>query len=138
MQGSSSGILPVNARAEVKKINLNYIDSFIFYSFANRLSNDIHFNLITEVHVVTSVSKLYIFIIYLYYRPFSPHTGNINERPFCRLIEAFVLDPEQRNIRWTFTGRRAFTGRKPICTIYILNIYVPNDSIFMSADLSVS
>ena len=32
MKGSSSGILPVNTHAEVNKLNLNYIDSFIFYS----------------------------------------------------------------------------------------------------------
>ena len=36
------------------------------------------------------------------------------ERPFCILLEAFVLDLQQRNIRWAFTGRRAFTGRKPL------------------------
>ena len=44
------------------------------------------------MHVVIFVSKLYIFIIYLYYRPFLLQTGNTSERPFRRLIEAFVLD----------------------------------------------
>ena len=69
---------------------------------------------IIEDHVVTFVSKLYIFIIFLYYRPFLPQNGNTSERPFCILIEAFVLDFQQLNIRWAFTGRRAFTGRKPL------------------------
>ena len=41
---SYSGILPVNAHAEVNILNLNYIDSFIFYSSTNRLSNDVHYN----------------------------------------------------------------------------------------------
>ena len=36
-----SGILPVNANAEANKLNLNYINSFIFYSSRTRLSNDI-------------------------------------------------------------------------------------------------
>ena len=67
-----------------------------------------------EDHLVTFVSKLYIFIIYLYYRPFLPQTGNTSERPFCILIEALVLDLQQRNIRWAFTGRQAFTDRKPL------------------------
>ena len=39
-----SGILPVNAHAEVNILNLNYIYSFIFYSPNNRVSNDIHHN----------------------------------------------------------------------------------------------
>ena len=43
-----------------------------------------------------------------------PQTGNTSESPFCILIEAFDLDLQQRNIRWAFTGRRAFTGRKPL------------------------
>ena len=40
----SSGILPINAHAKVNMLNLNYINNFIFYSSANRLSNDIHYN----------------------------------------------------------------------------------------------
>ena len=40
-----SGILPVNAHAEVNMLNLNYIKIFTFYSSANRLSNDINYNL---------------------------------------------------------------------------------------------
>ena len=39
-----SGILPVNAHAAVNILNLNSIDSFIFYSSTTRLSNDIHYN----------------------------------------------------------------------------------------------
>ena len=39
-----SGILPVNAHAEVNILNLNYIDRFIFYSSTNRLSNDADYN----------------------------------------------------------------------------------------------
>ena len=34
--------VPVNAHAEVKILNLNYIYSFIFYSSTTKLSNDIH------------------------------------------------------------------------------------------------
>ena len=45
-----------------------------------------------QLHVATFVLKLYILVIELYYRPFLPQTGNTSERPFCRLIEAFVLD----------------------------------------------
>ena len=40
----SSGILPVNAHAEVNILHLIKIDSFIFYSSTTRLSNDIHYN----------------------------------------------------------------------------------------------
>ena len=39
-----SGILPVNAQAEANILILNYIYSFIFYSFNNRLSNNINCN----------------------------------------------------------------------------------------------
>ena len=35
-----SGFLPVNAHAEANILNLNNSNSFIFYSSANRLSND--------------------------------------------------------------------------------------------------
>ena len=76
-------------------------------------------------YVVTFVSKLYIFIIYLYYRPFLPQTGNTSERPVCLLIEAFVLDLQQRNIRWAFTGRQAFTGRKPLATVVVVDQFTP-------------
>ena len=40
----TSGILPVNAHAEVNILNLNYINRF-FYSSCTRLSNDVHNNL---------------------------------------------------------------------------------------------
>ena len=40
--------------------------------------------LITEVHIVTFVSKLYIFIIYFCYLRFLPQTRNTSEHPFCR------------------------------------------------------
>ena len=46
-----------------------------------------HVQLITEIHFVTFVSKLYILTFYLYYWPFLPQTGNTSERPFCRYIE---------------------------------------------------
>ena len=39
-----SGILPVNAHAEANILILNYINSFIFYSFNNRLPNNINCN----------------------------------------------------------------------------------------------
>ena len=42
--GTCSDILPVNAHAEANILNLNYINSFIFYSSRTRLSNDIHHN----------------------------------------------------------------------------------------------
>ena len=42
---STSGILPVNAHAEANILILNYINRFIFYSFNNRLSNNINCNL---------------------------------------------------------------------------------------------
>ena len=38
-----SGILLVNSHAEVNQLNLNYIDSFVFYSSTNRLSNRLSF-----------------------------------------------------------------------------------------------
>ena len=38
----TGGILPVNARAEVNILNLNYVYRFIFYSSIARLSNDAH------------------------------------------------------------------------------------------------
>ena len=41
---TASGILPVNAHAEVNILNFSSIDSFIFYSSTNILSNDIHYN----------------------------------------------------------------------------------------------
>ena len=83
----TSGIIPVIAHAEVNILNFNLIDSFIFYSSTNRLSNDIHvLQLLFELHFVTFLSKLYILIFYLYYRPFLPQTGNTSERPFCRYI----------------------------------------------------
>ena len=41
---NASGILPVNAHGEVNILNLNSIDSFIFYSSTTRLSNSIHYN----------------------------------------------------------------------------------------------
>ena len=85
-----SGFLPVNAHAEDNILNLNCINSFTLNSSTNRLSNGIQ--VIIEDHFVTFVSKLYIFIIYLYYRPFLLQSGNTSERPFCILIEAFVLD----------------------------------------------
>ena len=40
---------------------------------------------------------------------------------FVILIEAFVLDLQQRNIRWAFTGRRAFTGRKSLILLRSYN-----------------
>ena len=39
-----SGILPVNAHAEVNILNLNYTNRFLFYSSSTRLSNDVHNN----------------------------------------------------------------------------------------------
>ena len=39
-----SGILPANAHAEANILILYYINSFIFYSFNNRLSNNINCN----------------------------------------------------------------------------------------------
>ena len=40
----ASGILPVNAHAEANIFILNYINSFIFYSFNNILSNNMNCN----------------------------------------------------------------------------------------------
>ena len=40
----SSAILKVNAHAEVNILNLNYINSFLFYSATDRLSDDTHNN----------------------------------------------------------------------------------------------
>ena len=40
----SSGILPVNASAEVNILNLNYINRFLFYPSSTRLSNDVYSN----------------------------------------------------------------------------------------------
>ena len=43
-QYSSGVVVPVNAHVKVKILNLNYINSFIFYYSTNRLSNDVHYN----------------------------------------------------------------------------------------------
>ena len=43
-RGTSSGILPVNAHAEVNILNLNYINRFLFHSSSTRVSNDVHSN----------------------------------------------------------------------------------------------
>ena len=40
----TGGILPVNAHAEANIFNLNYINTFIFYSSSTRLSNNVHSN----------------------------------------------------------------------------------------------
>ena len=69
-------------------------------------------------------------MIYLYYRPFLPQTGNTSERSFCILIEAFVLDLQQRNIRWVFTGRRAFTDREPLDVPDITSLLEVKDKCF--------
>ena len=42
MHALPSGVLPVNAHVEANILSLNNINSFIFYSSANRLSNDMH------------------------------------------------------------------------------------------------
>ena len=60
------------------------------------------------MHVVTFVSKPYIYMIYLYFIPFSLQTGKTSECQFVDKLEAFVHDLQERNIR------RAFTGRKPL------------------------
>ena len=41
--------------------------------------------------------------------------SDVKSDRYIRLfIEAFVLDLQQRNIRWAFTGSQALTGRKPL------------------------
>ena len=53
-----SGILPINDHAKVKILNLAYINSFIFYSSANRLSNDTQYSGILPVNAHVEVNIL--------------------------------------------------------------------------------
>ena len=87
---SVSGILPVNAHAEVNLLNLNYITALYFILLP------LYFQMIYTT--INNGGACCICFKALYFHNLSvlsavlPQTGNTSEHPFCRLIEAFVLD----------------------------------------------